>query len=183
VDKILELSTPRLLLRAATPEMARADERRDAVELRQLVGAFVPQDWPPALYGEDRARFISAHAATPDRLGWHGWYFSLAGEKALMGVASVTWPSPEGDVEAGYAILDRYRGQGYTPEAINALIDWAFKNPQVRRIVAHTFPHYIPALRVLEKAGFTRALLTSDGICEYEKRRPGAVVDSPQGRP
>ncbi len=163
--------TARLHLKAATVEMLRADARNDRIELRQLTSAFIPDAWPPAYFAENRERFVRASEAAPDRTGWHGWYLVHAAEQMLIGYAWVETPGPEGDVETGYAILDRYRGQGYTPEAMTALVAWAFRHAEAKRIVAHTFPHFIPAIRVLEKSGFTRAGLTSDGVCIYEKRR------------
>jgi ribosomal-protein-alanine N-acetyltransferase len=166
-----DLSTPRLVLRAATRDMLRADHRNDRIELRELTKAFVPDAWPPAYYAENREGFVRRAEASPEAAGWHGWYLVHTGEQRLIGFIWVERPGPEGDVETGYAVLERYRGQGLTPEAMAALLTWTFSHAEAKRVVAHTFPHVVPAIRVLEKAGFSRAQLTSDGICVYEKRR------------
>lgn len=44
-------------------------------------------------------------------------------------------------------------GQGYTTEAVQALIKHLFSLPQVEAIEADTFPDHIASRRVMEKAG------------------------------
>jgi ribosomal-protein-alanine N-acetyltransferase len=57
-------------------------------------------------------------------------------------------------VEIGYGIDPYTRRQGYTTEAVQALIDWAFSHPECRSIVAPgTLKANIASNRVLEKVG------------------------------
>jgi len=45
-------------------------------------------------------------------------------------------PDHEGIVEIAYGIVPAYRRQGYTFEAVQALVQWAFGHPAVTRITA-----------------------------------------------
>jgi ribosomal-protein-alanine N-acetyltransferase len=61
-----------------------------------------------------------------------------------------------GIVEIGYGIDEKYRGQGYTTEAVQALIAWAFEQPVgLKAISAQTHRSNLASGRVLEKAGMT----------------------------
>ena len=163
------ISTRRLTLRAATLEIARADARDDRAALAALLDVKPPEDWPPPLFGEDRLVYHKGLEAHPDRVGWLGWYWILTSERVLVGCGGVSWPGPHGDVEVGYSVVASHRGQGYAPEALEAMMQWAFNNPAARRIVAHTFPHLAPSIRVLEKSGFKETGLSADGVLMYER--------------
>lgn len=70
----------------------------------------------------------------------------LAGYKGIQ--------NGKGVVEIGYGIDPAYQSQGYITETVRALIDWAFSDPECRRVVARETPKSNPAsLRVLEKVG------------------------------
>ena len=47
-----------------------------------------------------------------------------------------------GTIEAGYSILEAYQQRGIGSEATRAIMQWAFRNPAIRRIDAETFPGY-----------------------------------------
>ena len=40
------------------------------------------------------------------------------------------------------------------PEAVRALVEWAFSHAEVKRVTAQTLPELRPSIRVLEKCGF-----------------------------
>lgn len=65
---------------------------------------------------------------------------------------------PDGNriVEIGYGIDEKYRGQGYMTEGVQALITWAFEHPVgLRAISAQTRRYNIASGRVLEKVGMS----------------------------
>ncbi len=63
-------------------------------------------------------------------------------------------PDQDGQVEIGYGIDPAYQTQGYTTEAVNRLIQWAFKDPRCQRIIAQGTRKDNPASnRILEKVG------------------------------
>ncbi len=62
--------------------------------------------------------------------------------------------SSDGIVEIGYGIKKEYEGNGYTTEAVIALVRWAASMSVVNQIEAETDPNNIASQRVLSKAGF-----------------------------
>jgi RimJ/RimL family protein N-acetyltransferase len=56
----------------------------------------------------------------------------------------------------GYVLAQPYWGQGYMPEAVQALTQWALDQPDIYRVWAVCDVENIGSARVLEKAGWTR---------------------------
>jgi ribosomal-protein-alanine N-acetyltransferase len=59
-------------------------------------------------------------------------------------------------IEVGYALARLYWGKGFMTEALCAVIDWAFAQPDIFRIQAICDIENIASARVMEKAGMTR---------------------------
>lgn len=59
-------------------------------------------------------------------------------------------------VEVGYALARPYWGKGYMTEALRAVIDWAFAQPDIFRVQAFCDVENIGSARVMEKSGMTR---------------------------
>ena len=87
----------------------------------------------------------------------HSWmtYWLILVESASFGAGLVGYkgiPDHNGAVEIGYGIDPDYQNQGYTTEAVQALIRWAFHQPNCLAVTAHAVRN--PASgRVLEKVG------------------------------
>ncbi|MDZ7960799.1 MAG: GNAT family N-acetyltransferase [Aulosira sp. DedQUE10] len=62
-------------------------------------------------------------------------------------------PDAQGTVELGYEVVPKYRHQGYTFEAVQALVDFAFTQPELKRIIAHAPQDILASCRILEKLG------------------------------
>lgn len=60
----------------------------------------------------------------------------------------------QGIAEAGYWLGRKYHGQGYGSEALEAVIDFAFKRLKLRRLEAEVFRGNPSSGRLLEKYGF-----------------------------
>jgi len=151
------LRTERLHLVAVTLELAHA-ELVGPMHLETALGAHVPPSWPPPLNDEHSLRWtIATLEEHPAAVGWCAWYFlhrehgglRLIGQGGFQGL-----PEPDGTVEVGYSIVPECHRFGFAPEAVRALVDWAFTHPVVTRVRAHTYPHLRPSIRVLEKCGF-----------------------------
>jgi len=79
----------------------------------------------------------------------------------LLGYKGV--PDYRGKVEIGYGIDPAYQNQGYTTEAVNRLIQWAFKDSRCQRITAPGTRKDNPASnRILEKVGMKIYQETTD---------------------
>ena len=155
----LTITTDRLELVAGTPAMARAEVDDPALVFR-LLQAERPADWPPPLNDEQSARYFADRLdEAPDRVGWLLWYVALRQRRhrrrVIIGnIGFKGGPDADGTVEIGYSMRPTFQGRGYATEAAHGIIAWAFSHPEVRRVVADTFPHLMPSIRVLEKNGF-----------------------------
>ncbi|MEW9551633.1 GNAT family N-acetyltransferase [Nonomuraea sp. NPDC050783] len=61
-----------------------------------------------------------------------------------------------GQAMVGYSLVAEFRGRGFMTRAVRLLVDWAFANTALHRIVAGTDPGNVASHRVLERSGFTR---------------------------
>ncbi|MBL3644630.1 GNAT family N-acetyltransferase [Bacillus sp. RHFB] len=64
----------------------------------------------------------------------------------------------------GYYLDQKNNGNGYTTEAVNLVIDYAFRTLSLHRIEAGVMPNNIGSIRVLEKAGFHKEGIAKQNI-------------------
>ena len=159
--------TARMRLVPATVALARA-ELTDRAEFARLLSAAVPDEWPPEILADALPLFLEWIEAAPDRVGWYVWYAVMRAPREapdmladdvgdiLMASGGFKGPPQDSTVEIGYSVLPRFQGQGYATEMVRALIDWAFSQPGVRRIVAETTEDNTASMRLLCRLGFTR---------------------------
>ncbi len=160
MESPLTLETERLHLVAAT--LAHLDAELESPDrLAVLLGAVVPEGWPPGEYDRSAIEFFRACIAkSPEDVGWYGWY---AIQRAEQGQAAVLvgaggyfgQPLPDGTVEIGYSVLPEYRSRGYATEIVRALVRRAFAMPKITAVIAHTQANNLPSSKVLEHCGFT----------------------------
>ncbi len=92
--------------------------------------------------------------ANPDALGWWMYLFIHAGDKMLIGLGGFKGVVDEaGMVEIGYEIAPDYRNRGLATEAAQGMIDYAFSQPGIKIVDAHTLAEVNPSTSVLEKIG------------------------------
>jgi [ribosomal protein S5]-alanine N-acetyltransferase len=176
MDSIL-LTTLRLHLRSATPELAAADLNH-RFEFSRLLEADIPQDWPPPLNDNNSKAFTLRYLQeNPDAAGWAAWYFLLpanANDKSqAIGIGGFKGkPSPTGIVEVGYSVMPNYQRLGFASEATAALVGWAISHPNVQLVTAETLPTLAASIRVLEKNGFEfLGEESEEGVIRYGRRR------------
>lgn len=171
------LKTDRLELVGATADLLRA-EGDGRARFGELLDARVPADWPPELY-DDAARLwtLEKVEAAPETEGWWSYYVIRAGDgedgRELVGIAGYKGPpDDEGTVEVGYGVMDAHRRRGYATEATAALVERAFADPRVTRVIAETLPELVPSIGVMEKIGFAFVGEGSEeGVIRYELPR------------
>jgi len=124
----LQISTRRLDLIAATALLARADAS-DRVRFSEILGAEIPQAWPPAVMADVMEYFaeqLEKGFAVP---GWWSWYGVLrrdGGRPVLIGNAGLSGrPDSEGSVTLGYSVIKDHEGAGYATEMVAGLIAMA----------------------------------------------------------
>jgi RimJ/RimL family protein N-acetyltransferase len=149
------LETPRLTLRACSPEqiLALIEQPEHLPALMEFPGAealrafYVSDDVSP--------RWLAAlrDAAGPDP--WrHGFWVVHRERRCVIGTAGFKGaPDDAGMVEIAYGIVPRYEGQGYATEAAAALVAFAVDHG-ARLVRAHTLPVANASTHVLLKNGF-----------------------------
>ena len=151
------IETARLKLVPATLALARA-EIDDRTEFAHLLGASVPDNWPPEVLADTLGFFLACMEAAPDRIGWFGWYALAAddggGRPILVASGGFKGPPQNGAVEIGYSVLPQFQGRGFATEMVGGLVRWATGQPEVSLIVAETEWANPASVRVLEKVGF-----------------------------
>jgi RimJ/RimL family protein N-acetyltransferase len=142
-DDLFELrALPESVLRSVPPDPPDRDDVRRRC-------AIAPSAWIAGM----RADLTIRDAATDAFAGDIGLYYHDAGTQQAM---------------IGYGLTREYRGRGFTTRAVNLLVEWAFANLPLARIIAGTAPDNVPSHRVLARAGFVREAYQRD-------RLPGAA--------
>lgn len=143
----LRLHHPKALL--ALVESAAAF--RDAFGLPAATGLrdfFVSGDVSSAWLEELRR----AEASDPWKFGFA--VVDCASQQVVGSAGFKGAPDDEGMAEVAYAIVPEFEGKGIATEALSRLVEFAFDDPRVRVLRAHTLPTKNASCRVLEKNGF-----------------------------
>jgi ribosomal-protein-alanine N-acetyltransferase len=120
--------------------------------LSELLGVDVPENWT-----EYPEMILLAYDKLRNDPSIEKWFFYLAvhkEENRVIGLASYKGkPNAAGVVEIAYEISQDYRAKGYATEIAKALIEHAFSQEGVQKIIAHTLEEYNAAVKVLQKCG------------------------------
>ena len=166
----MEERSRRLRLIPATAESVKL-ETESLGRLGELIGAHVPNDWPPETLRDALPVFLEWHTEHPDWHGWFGWYAVrldgpspvLCGSVGFKGRADAV-----GMVEIGYSVLPDHQGVGLATEMVAKLVEWAWGQEGVRSIEAGTTLANPASVRVLERTGFQLASTNSEtGAVRY----------------
>ena len=90
----------------------------------------------------------------PDQWHWYAMWLIELRDGTHIGDLCFKGLGANGTVEIGYGVLEEYQGHGYAAEAVDAVVVWALKQPDVIRVEAETAPDNLASQRVLEKSGF-----------------------------
>jgi ribosomal-protein-alanine N-acetyltransferase len=148
--------TGRLRLVAGTKVLAAA-EIEDKAEFAKLLGALVPETWPPGNLRDVLGYFGALYEEHPEWEGWLTWYAVRidSGRPILCGSVGFRGPPDEqGMVEIGYSVLPEFEGQGLATEMVAGLVLWAKQQPRAKHIEAETNVDNEASVRVLEKNSF-----------------------------
>jgi RimJ/RimL family protein N-acetyltransferase len=120
----------------------------------------LPDGWP---------EFPEAFATTPIPPPWGPYLFVDSRGRTLLGNGGFKGaPDAGGMVELGYEIAPAHRGRGFATEIVRGLVDFAFADPAVQVVQAHTLGEVNASNRVLEKAGLRF-------VAEFEDPEAGRV--------
>jgi len=137
------LETERLTLRKPTLADAKAiadlaNDRRIALMTRRL---------PHPCTRDDVVHFVKATAGTGETV------FLIENNHTPVGVAGVDWSEPDAP-ELGYWFGVEHWGRGFATEAARAVIDYAFEEFDIDRMVSGARVVNPKSRNVLEKCGF-----------------------------
>ena len=154
--------TARMRLVPATVVLARA-ELMDRARFAELLSGTVPDQWPPEILADALPAFLDGIETSPDQVGWFVWYGLIrapgetdAQTDVLGASAGFRGPPKDGTAEMGYSVLPQFQRQGYAAEMIRALLDWAFAQPNVQRVVAEVAEDNSVSMHLLDRLSFTR---------------------------
>ena len=99
---------------------------------------------------------------------------------AFIGRAGYGIYGPTGEAEIGYALLERYHGQGYASEAAAALRDWIFRETDATHFIGFADTRNAPSLAILRKIGMIPTRIDTEPgglVCQFHiYERPSAHV-------
>ena len=155
-DRMMIQVTDRLRLIAGTKVLAAA-EIEDKAEFAKLLGALVPEAWPPDSPRDVLGHFYALYEEHPEWEGWLTWYaVRIDNDCPILcgGVGFKGPPDEQGMVEVGYSILPEFEGQDLATEMVGGIVQWTKQQPQVKQIEAETDIDNEASIRVLEKNSF-----------------------------
>lgn len=147
-----ELETDRLTITSLTLDLVHA-AMTDTALLGDMLDARVPSDWPEPEFAGYLPILAQQILEDPTMSQWTGIVI-LREERVVIGdIGFKAPPDAEGRIEIGYSIVPDYRRYGYATEAARAMIEWALRQPGVRRITANCLNDNVASIRVLEHLG------------------------------
>ncbi|AFZ25459.1 acetyltransferase, ribosomal protein N-acetylase [Cylindrospermum stagnale PCC 7417] len=149
-----QITTRRLELLPCSLEVAEGVARKNKSLVEELLGVKVPDDW----YASEVLDFFPIYAQMllndPSHLGWGVWLMIHLEDSTLIGDLGFGGkPDEQGTVEMGYEVLPAYRHQGYAFEAVEALVNFAFTQPELQKIISYCPQDHPASIRILEKLG------------------------------
>ncbi len=158
--ELKKLQTKNLELIAATLEHINA-ELESPEQLTSLLNTQVEPGWPPGEYDRNAQEFFyNCYKENGiSVIGWYVWYAITLPKNnipsLLIGAGGYFGPpDKDGIVEIGFSIVPSQRQKGYATEIANALVENAFNDNRVHKVIAHTTIHNKASCKVLEKSGF-----------------------------
>ena len=143
----------------------------DRASLARTLDANVPDAWPVEHYDDGVREWCLNMLETDPNTPWLLRYIIDRETNTVVGTCGGFKPD-EKTVTVGYSILPDYRRRGYATEATLALIEFAFSDPAVERVVADTYPELDASIGVMKKCGMSYFGAGDDeGTIRYELKR------------
>lgn len=149
----LQIATSRLKLIPCPLEVAQA-AITDNSQVETLLRIRIPDDWYATEVQDFLPKYAQMLTNDPSQLGWGVWLMIHTADSTLIGDLGFGGkPDEQGTVEMGYEVFPAYQKQGYAFEAVQALVNWAITQPNLKRIIAHSPQDHTASIRILEKLG------------------------------
>lgn len=97
----------------------------------------------------------------------------LKGESKVIGVVGIhPKDTIDNEIEIFYGISDKYQRNGYCSESSKRLIEWAFENASINKLVAIVKPENVASEKVIKNLEFqykdTRMLPYDGDVCKFK---------------
>ena len=143
------IETERLLLRKIT-----LNDASDMFEYASNPEVSEYTMWSTHTSIEDTKYFLQSLTKMYKRRELVDWGIVHKAEKKFIGTCGfVEWSMTHSRAEIGYALSRKYWGEGYMSEAVNAVIEFGFREMLLNRIMARCEVNNIASARVMEKVG------------------------------
>jgi len=166
-----ELSTKRLKLRRITNEDAGEIfvHRSNQQMLRYL-------DRDPISSLDEAKQWIKMIDNGIDKDEYIAWGLTLKNEPKVIGTISVWNIKKEHHrAEIGYALHPDQQGKGLMQEALEAILDFGFKNMKLHSVEANVNPANAASIKLLEKNNFVREAYHRENYCHGGKFLDSAI--------
>lgn len=108
----------------------------------------------------------------PTLADWYGWIVHDATDTLIGTIGYKSKPDDHGTVEISCALHEDWQGRGLASEIVNALIHWAFQQPNVLCITAFpVHPENKASIAILRKLGMICVATTNAGL-SFALHRP-----------
>lgn len=127
-----------------------------------------------------REEFKKRVAARPKRFdaratGRFEWLVVPALTQQAIGWVSLrVGDGHRGAAEIGYSMLPAFRGSGYATEAARAILDFAFRDGELRQVDACCVPQNVASRKLLARIGFEQVRIQKNGA--IVRGRPVDIV-------
>jgi RimJ/RimL family protein N-acetyltransferase len=99
-------------------------------------------------------------------------WFIFSNSNQLIGSIGAS-KKEDSSYDLGYCLARPFWGNGYMPEAIDAVVEWVFNNPSISQVSAVCDIENSASARALEKAGFVReGILLQFAVCPNISSEP-----------
>ncbi|WP_207432776.1 GNAT family N-acetyltransferase [Sabulibacter ruber] len=104
--------------------------------------------------------------ANPEEYAWYTHWLIIHEQLNLTvgGIGVAGKPTTKGETMLGYFIDRKFEGQGIATEAVQGLLSWLFRHPDVTSVIADTLVQHVASQRVLQKNGFKQDGETEEGL-------------------
>ena len=162
------IHSPRLELITMSPDFLEACLKGDEESASGMIGLVLPPEWLATKWLMQLR--LKQMRENPALESWVLRAIGLRETKTMVGhIGFHTLPGAEylksyapGSVEFGYSIFPNYRRMGYAREAVQALMDWATREHEVKHFVVSISPTNEPSLRLAQKFSFRKVGTTTD---------------------
>jgi len=147
--------TPKLILKQCDAEILH-EAIKGHEHLARKLNVTVPENYTE--FGVEALRYaLDKLSESEDEKGWWTYFPIHQQDNKLIGSGGYKGgPTLDGTVEIGYEIMPEYRNRGLATEMTEGLVQNAFNDERVNRIVAHTLGQENASTMVLKKCGFVK---------------------------